>query len=346
MELPKKTCPKCGHNWIPRTPNPQVCPACGTRLQKNDEGLRRPILALKAGSSQGLGYDPARKMVIDANTLIEGDVQRIKDDAIAFKEQVELDRDVLDDFYTLSLLFGQGGRVTLPATTMQAIIAEGTKMNAPQLKQADADFDAQIEKRQEAKQIIADTYTRERLEKGMWDRKPVTFVAKETGLTRAFGVDGLAEIEELLQMAAEMQDALDSRIAFYTKLKQAYNEQLKKLEETEPKATAEKLCEIRAVVKEASDVKKPIVKTTAFFRAKGVIAEKKAVEFSKNWVRFTELRDRYYATYRQISPSSRGIPPFPELSVDEAANSAHILDVAKHAGQFKIPNKLKRGWDY
>jgi len=307
--------------------------------------LRRPILALKAGSSQGLGYDPARKMVIDANTLIEGDVQRIKDDAIAFRDQIELDRDVLDDFYTLSLLFGQGGRVTLPATTMQAIIAEGTKMNAPQLKQADADFDAQIEKRQEAKQIIADTYTRERLEKGMWNRQPVTFVAKETGLTRAFGVSDLAEIEELLALSSEMQDALDCRIAFYTKLKQAYSEQLDRLDAATPEVQTEKVGEIKDVVKEVANVKKHIVKTTKFFRAKGVISDKKAVEFSRNWDRFHALRDRYNSLYRLIADKT-AIPPFPELTMDEAGNSGHILDVAKHAGQFKIPNKLKRAWDY
>jgi len=29
MDLPKLTCEKCGHVWIPRVPNPIKCSKCG-----------------------------------------------------------------------------------------------------------------------------------------------------------------------------------------------------------------------------------------------------------------------------------------------------------------------------
>ncbi len=30
QSLPTKTCKNCGHEWIPRVPNPQRCPKCLT----------------------------------------------------------------------------------------------------------------------------------------------------------------------------------------------------------------------------------------------------------------------------------------------------------------------------
>lgn len=35
-ELPKLHCVKCGHDWVPRVPNPELCPRCKSRDWKGE----------------------------------------------------------------------------------------------------------------------------------------------------------------------------------------------------------------------------------------------------------------------------------------------------------------------
>jgi predicted Zn-ribbon and HTH transcriptional regulator len=37
LELPKVKCKKCDHEWIKRVINPEKCPECGFRLEKENE---------------------------------------------------------------------------------------------------------------------------------------------------------------------------------------------------------------------------------------------------------------------------------------------------------------------
>lgn len=36
MAFGKKKCPKCGHEWVPRVPDPKSCPSCKQYLKKEE----------------------------------------------------------------------------------------------------------------------------------------------------------------------------------------------------------------------------------------------------------------------------------------------------------------------
>ena len=40
QSLPTKICKKCGHEWIPRVPNPQRCPKCLSRDWDKEEKMK------------------------------------------------------------------------------------------------------------------------------------------------------------------------------------------------------------------------------------------------------------------------------------------------------------------
>jgi len=61
VELPRLRCAKCGHDWIPRRPDPAVCPRCKTSkwrnpatatLSKAEAELMRMDSALKAAEPE------------------------------------------------------------------------------------------------------------------------------------------------------------------------------------------------------------------------------------------------------------------------------------------------------
>lgn len=339
IELPIIQCPRCGHKWVPRTAQPLHCPNCNCRLRKGDEGLQRSLLASRSGSSRGMGSEYPK---IDP---LHADFEQIQKDVEAVRDQHDEDSDVLDDHYVLGEILGVAGSISLPAPPLAKKIVEMAKLNAPQLRQEIEIVDAEIEKRQEAKRIVAETYEREKLTKAMWNRRQVTIISKELGPLRSFGVSSLEQVEELLSLAAEMTDALDNRITHFTKLREACVSRLKILNETNPKINAEKLCEIQRIIKEAADLKKLRVKTVAAYRKKGTVNDKNAVKYSKATERFVSLQNQYSSLYSEISHanSASQIPAFPILSVDEAGGERAILEVAKHAGQFHIPNTVKKG---
>jgi hypothetical protein len=89
-----------------------------------------------------------------------------------------------------------------------------------------------------------------------------------------------------------------------------------------------------------------IIKTCATYRKKGIISDKDVLKYAKAHERFNALRNRYIALSVEISriDATITIPPFPDLTVDESAGEASILEVAKRAGYYPIPNIVKRGW--
>jgi hypothetical protein len=256
IELPTVQCPKCGHRWIPRTPNPQLCPHCNKRLQRGDAEYRHPILSRESRSAHGLGFGDNKTSVIASSDLANATLEQLQQyqrNAQIEKEQREEDQDAQNDHYVMGQIYGAVGSFTNSNPTLEQQIKEAVDFNAPRLRQAIEAVEIQIKRRQEAKVIIADVFTREKLEKAMWNRKSITIVSKEFGPLRAFGVTDMAKVEELLARAEEMQDLMDCRIEHLTKLKEAYASQLLKLNETTPSLLKEKLREIQEIVKEAKD---------------------------------------------------------------------------------------------
>jgi hypothetical protein len=292
-----------------------------------------------------MGSEHPKKKMIDPDTILNSDIEQIKREAEAAREQNDEDSDVLDDHYVMGEIYGVAGSISLPAPTLEQLVKETAKWNISQLKQEIAVVDAEIQKRQEAKRIIAETYQREKLEKAMWNRRQITIISKELGPLRSFGVSSLEQVEELLALAAEMQDVLDNRITHYTKLIEACVSRLQKLNQTDPKIIAENFDEIQGVVKEANNLKNIEVKIAASYRKKGTVSDKDATKYAKAHDRFITLRNRYLSLSAEISHanSASQIPAFPILSVDECGGERVILEVAKHAGQFHIPNTVKKG---
>ena len=63
--LPRRKCPKCGHEWIPRKPNPVKCPSCQTVLGVFKEGITAPSMPIESfGAEERLA-----QAIISAGTL-------------------------------------------------------------------------------------------------------------------------------------------------------------------------------------------------------------------------------------------------------------------------------------
>ena len=343
IQLPLLECPHCHHRWHPRTEQPVHCPNCNYRLAKNAEEqahLRNEYRDPRGGMSMEPAIETVNipfDQIDDRNAL-----QAAKEDA----QKVKIKQQLALNAYFLNAIkeryYGEGGRIEFLNLTVEEHLANTSKWNRPQYQAAIGSEDDAIKNLYALKGKIKAFTDRDPQIKAMWSNEPI-MIRWDNGDHGMACKHSHEEIDQVVELGKEEAAICDFFIDYHTKLREGYALKLQQL--TPP--SREKLNEIRDAVKAAERLKKQQIKMVAEYRKKDAVSDKNAVKYAKLHEQFTVLRETYNRFFREIAPFTSGaLPAFPELSIDERGGEGFILDAAKKAGWYPIPNKLKRGWDY
>lgn len=219
-------------------------------MSKEDEP-RYPHLQRKYGTQRGMGVDfrPLPLPQVDRRSILTAtptDIERIK---MEFTEEEEQEKRSELAYYFHGIMgdiFPVRGDFESPFPSVQELLEKAKKFAPNDLRQQiEQTCNAQIEKIETAKKILAETYTREKLEGSLWNRKPITISLPN--INRMSYVSSLDEVEELLELTKEKQTVLDYFLAYYEELKRGYAGLIEKLEEATPaiiKANLAKMSEL------------------------------------------------------------------------------------------------------
>jgi hypothetical protein len=185
------------------------------------------FLARKYPDGMSLDDD---KFYDDATSIrTEADIRAFKKNRDTFEEQKYRNRMYRYLRGELSEIYSAGGYFEYPVPSVPELLEKARGWTANRLQQEiEGTCDVQIEKIQEAKKIAADTYTREKLEDCLWNRRPVTITLPSGN--RMNHITSLEEVEELVGLGKDVQYVFDYWLAYYEELKAGYERLRKKVE--------------------------------------------------------------------------------------------------------------------
>lgn len=311
-----------------------------------------PHLVKKYGTLEGnVGLPLPTRAKVDLEKIHDHDtLEGLKKEAEAAKEQRKLDLMFYYLRQTLGEIFVEGGHFEMPVPSVEELTRRAENFGINQLEQEINLTIVQVQRLNQAKRIIADTYTREKMEDSLWNKKPITISLPNSN--RMSYVNTPDDMEELLALAKEKQKILDEGIAYYSKLKAAYEAQLHTMQAQASTILIEKLRQIKQVVRESKKSRETMIKIASEYRKKDKIDGKEAVKYVENKENFTALQTRYIHLHTEISkysdPAALSLPSFPmSLNLDERSGESSISEAAKHAGDtMKLRSGMRRGFEF
>lgn len=294
-----------------------------------------PFSRKKFGTLESnMGYPRQNEPTLSYNQISQPDfdIQQLKDDVFAYEEQKQRDELTFLEERFMRPILGVVGHFERPVPSVKQVLEKSANWSINQLRQESELIDVEIDKRKEVKQIMAATFTKEKVEEALWQYKPLEIVTKSEGRTHQFYPNSIEEGEELLALEKEAQQILDARIAYFTAIKEGYQARLRDMEKAAPDILKDKLHEIRQVIKDANATIKAVRKTAIRNQKSHDVKGKDAVRFMDDWEKFRQLQVRYIqltSEIRNYASPDLSILPFPnDLTLDERGWSTAEIEQA------------------
>lgn len=304
-----------------------------------DEEIEKPLYPFsrkKFGTLDGnLGYPHKQQPSLSYSQISSPnfDIVQLKSDMLAREEQKRLDELVFLEEKFMRPILGVMGHFEYPIPSVEQVLRKSDDWGINQLRPEIEMMDFEIDKRKEVKQIMAATFTKEKVEDALWKRRPLEIVTKSEGRTHQFYPNTIEEADELLALEKEAQQIFDARIKYFTAIKAGYEARLREMSKAAPNILKQKLSEIQQVVQDAERTINKIRKTAYKNQETHNVRGRDAVKFMDEREHFGQLQVRYIqltAEIRNYADPDTKIIPFPDnLTFDDRMSTSEIEQAAE-----------------